>query len=316
MRELFLIEQNNVIRYADIAVSQLQETLESSEGLFWLDIEQMTDEDAAFLLEFKEFRAHPLSVKACRDGGGKPYMAEFPEHMFIIFHIQEEIGATPTRLGLFLTADYLVTVHSTPFGFLQEVKDRIQQDYLLMRSPGFAMTLILQAMTEHLEPLIEQTDADITAMESDLKGGTDQPDVQTINDKKYHLAQMLQSLRPQCEMVHDIFAQGNMPLQPETVIQVRDVYYRLAGLVETLALHHDRLSDLSLAAADASSRRLQARIGRLSTLSAFFLPVISLAALLGINERLLGLAPPAALGLAVAISLLAGGITAMLNRGK
>ena len=53
MRELFLIEQNHVIQYADIAVSQLQETLESSEGLFWLDVEQMTDEDAAFLLEFK-----------------------------------------------------------------------------------------------------------------------------------------------------------------------------------------------------------------------------------------------------------------------
>ncbi len=133
MRELFLIEQNNVIQYADIAVSQLQETLESSEGLF-------------FLLEFKEFRAHPLSVKACREAAGRPYLAEFPEQVFMIFNIQEEIGATPTRLGLFLTPDYLITVHSTPLGFLQEVKDRIQQDYLLMRSPGFAMALILQAM--------------------------------------------------------------------------------------------------------------------------------------------------------------------------
>ena len=183
MRELFLIEQNHVIQYADIAVSQLQETLESSEGLFWLDVEQMTDEDAAFLLEFKEFRAHPLSVKACREASGRPYLAELPEQVFMIFNIQEEIGATPTRLGLFLTPDYLITVHSTPLGFLQEVKDRIQQDYLLMRSPGFAMALILQAMTDHLEPLIDQLDADIAAIESDLSQLANQHDIQIIVEK-------------------------------------------------------------------------------------------------------------------------------------
>ena len=93
MRELFLIEQNHVIQYADIAVSQLQETLESSEGLFWLDVEQMTDEDAAFLLEFKEFRAHPLSVKACREAAGRPYLAEFPEPLEVAIRPLPDRGA-------------------------------------------------------------------------------------------------------------------------------------------------------------------------------------------------------------------------------
>lgn len=316
MRELFLIEQNNVIRYADIAVSQLQETLESSEGLFWLDIEQMTDEDAAFLLEFKEFRAHPLSVKACREAAGRPYLAEFPEHMFMVFHIQEEIGATPTRLGLFLTPDYLVTVHSTPLGFLQEVKDRIQQDYLLMRSPGFAMTLILQAIADHFEPLIDQLDADIAGIESDLSQSAHQPDVQTIAGKKHQVAYLLHLLSLQCEMVHDIYTQGNLPLQPETIIQIRDVYHRLKFLVETLSLGQERLSDLSLSAAVGATRQLKTSIGRLSTLSAIFLPVIGLASLLGINERLIGLDPPIALGLAVVLSIFTAGIIAMMTKGK
>ncbi|HIG46106.1 MAG TPA: hypothetical protein EYQ20_06680 [candidate division Zixibacteria bacterium] len=316
MRELFLIEQNNVIQYADIAVSQLQETLESSEGLFWLDVEQMTDEDAAFLLEFKEFRAHPLSVKACREAAGRPYLAEFPEQVFMIFNIQEEIGATPTRLGLFLTPDYLITVHSTPLGFLQEVKDRIQQDYLLMRSPGFAMALILQAMTDHLEPLIDQLDADITAIESNLSQLANQHDIQTIAEKKHQLANLLQILSPQCEMLHDMWTQGNLPLQPETIIQIRDVYHRLKYQVETLPLYQERLSDLSLSAATRTALQLNTSIGRLSTISAVFLPVISLAALLGINERLIGLDPPVALGLAAVLSILSGGIVAMLARRK
>ena len=84
--------------------------------------------------------------------------------------------------------DYLITVHSTPLGFLQEVKDRIQQDYLLMRSTGFAMALILQAMTDQLEPLIDQLDADITIIESDLSQLANQHDIQTIAEKKHQLA--------------------------------------------------------------------------------------------------------------------------------
>jgi len=316
MRELFLIEQNNVIRYADIAVSQLQETLESSEGLFWLDIEQMTDEDATFLLEFKEFRVHPLSVKACREAAGRPYLAEFPEHMFMVFHIKEEIGLPPTRLGLFLTADYLVTVHSTPLGFLQEVKERIQQDYLLMRSPGYAMTLILQAIADHFEPVIDHLDAEITSIGSDLSQPANQPDMQTIIGKKHQVASVLHLLNLQCEMVQEIYTQGNLPLQPETIIQIRDVYHRLKFLVETLTLGQKRLSDFSLSAAVGTTRQLKSSIGRLSTLSAVFLPVFSIAALLGINERLLGLDAPVALGLAVALSMLTGGIIAMITREK
>ena len=59
MRDLIIVEQNNVVRYDDVSLSQLQETVESSKELFWLDLEQITDEDAAFLSDFKEFDAHP-----------------------------------------------------------------------------------------------------------------------------------------------------------------------------------------------------------------------------------------------------------------
>ena len=236
--------------------------------------------------------------------------------MFMVFHIQEEIGAIPTRLCLFFTPDYLVTVHSTPLDFLQNVKERIQQDYLLMRSPGFAMTLILQAMTDHFEPLVDQLDIDITALENDITASAGPPDMQMITGKKSQLAYLLQILTLQCEMVHDVFTQGHMPLQPETIIQSRDIYHRLKYLVEMLGLYQNRLSDLSLAVAAGTARQLKISIGRLSMLSAIFLPVIGIAALLGINEQLLGLDPPVALGLAAVASILASGIVAMMTRGK
>ena len=68
--------------------------------------------------------------------------------------------------------------------------------------------------------------------------------------------------------------------------------------------------------ATGTALQLNSSIRRISTISAVFLPVISLAALLGINERLIGLDPPVALGLAAVLSILIGGILAMMARGK
>lgn len=298
MRDLLIVEQNNVIRYDDVSLSHLQETLEDSKGLFWLDLEQITDEDAAFLSDFKEIGAHPLSVKACREVSTRPYSAVFPGHLFVVLHVQESQDGPPVKLGLFLAPDYLITVHSTPLAFLQDVKERVQQDAQLMRSADLAVALIMQTIADRQDPLV-----------SELAAQTIDPDQEVEARWIYHaqrrLIDMIHLVKPQCEIVHSLYGGEKLSLQTDAVVQLQDAYHRFRNMADALTRSWEMLNDAAAAVQTKTLRRIDASARRLTFLAALLLPVLVLTALLGIDHPLVNDAnKPAVVGIGLAVSSL------------
>ncbi len=309
MRELFLIESNTVIRYNDIAVSQLQETLESSDGLFWFDIEQMTDEDVAFFGDFKEFQFHQLTIADCRNPDGRPKVNEYPECLFLVLYAPEGSGTDLMKLCLFLTPDFLITVHATPLPFLQNVKNQIEQDYLMMRSPEYCLAMLLEAVTTEFEVGMTTAVSEVTDMEQDSL--FDRETVQHINWKRKELSTLQRTLSIQAEMLRELYSRPNSHLQPDTIIRIRDLYHRTAHMVDSLDTQRERLSDFRDGAVAGMTAGLCGSTTRATTIATIFLPLICVAALLGMNSELFGLSPP--VGFAVALTALAviAGIIAM-----
>ena len=316
MRELFLLDQKNVIRYTDISTTQLQETLENSEGLFWLDMEQMTEEDASFLLEFKEFKFHPLAVKACQGPIGRSYLTTFQEHLFMLFTIQEDFDAEPAKLCVFLTPDYLVTFHNRPLPFLQRLKDRVESDYQLMRSPGYSMALLLHALVDHLDTVVPQAEADLETLTEMISEEGHSDSLRQLGTFRRRLSGMRRIVKANGEVVNELL-QTNDQMQPETILQVRGVYHRFGNIVEAIEQAHEGLETVSAIAVTRTSQQLNASVGRLTTVAAVFLPVIAVATLLGVNERLAaGLDPLVLVGVAVVASIVVGGVVALVARQR
>ena len=276
MRDLHIVEQNNVIRYDDVSVSHLLETVEDSKGVFWLDLEQITDEDAVFLSDYKEFGAHPLAVKACREVSTRPYSAVFPKHLFMILHVQERLDAPPVKLGIFLAPGYLITIHSTPLDLLNEVKERIQQDAQLMRSTDFAVALIMQAIADRQDPLVSDLTAEMIAPDQDVEA-------RWIYDTQRRLIDMIHLVKPQCEIVHSLYAGEKLSLQADTIVQLQDAYYRFRNMADALTRSWEMLNDGATAIQTKSLRRIDASARRMTFLVALLFPVLVLSVLLGID---------------------------------
>ena len=310
MRDLLIVEQNNVIRYDDVSLSHLQETLEESKGLFWLDLEQITDEDAAFLSDFKEFGAHPLSVKACREVSTRPYSAVFPGHLFIVLHVQESLDAPPVKLGFFLAPDYLITIHSTPLALVKEVKDRIQQDAQLMRSTDLAVALIMQTIADRQDPLISDLTAETIAPDQDVEA-------QWIYDTQRRLIDMIHLVKPQCEIVHSLYGGEKLSLQTDTIVQLQDAYYRFRNMADALTRSWEMLNDGATAVQTKALRRIDASARRLTFLVAMLLPVLVLSVLLGIDDPLMNnTIKPVVVGIGLAVSLLVAVVLVMTARKR
>jgi len=280
MRDLFIVEQNNVIRYDDVSLSHLQEALEASKGLFWLDLEQITDEDASFLCDFQEISAHPLSVKACREDSTRQASAVFPRHMFFIIHIQESLDAPEVKLGCFLAPNYLVTIHPTPLSLLQDVKDQIHQDAQLMRSTDEIVALIMQILSDRQGPVV----TDLIAEKLDFDQGVEP--LWLYNEQR-QLIKMLHLLKQQSEIVHSLYNGEKLSLQADTVVQLQDVYYKLRGMIEVLTRHWEMLNDASTVVHTKILKKLDLSTRRLSILVAVLLPVLVFSTLIGINGSLL-----------------------------
>ena len=310
MRDLLIVEQNNVIRYDDVSLSHLQETLEDSKGLFWLDLEQITDEDAAFLSDFKEFGAHPLAVKACREVSTRPYSAVFPGHLFIVLHVQESLDAPPVKLGFFLAPDYLITIHSTPLALVKEVKDRIQQDAQLMRSTDLAVALIMQTIADCQDPLISELTAETIAPDQDVEA-------RWIYDTQRRLIDMIHLVKPQCEIVHSLYGGEKLSLQADTVVQLQDAYYRFRNMADALTRSWEMLNDGATAVQTKALRRIDASARRLTFLVAMLLPVLVLSVLLGVDDPLVNnTITPVVVGIGLAVSLLVAVVLVLTARKR
>lgn len=298
MRDLFIVEQNNVIRYEDVSLSHLQEALETSKGLFWLDLEQITDEDATFLCDFKEFSAHPLSVKACLENSTRPYSAVFPRHMFFIIHVQENLEAPEVKLGCFLAPNYLVTIHPTPLSLLQEVKDQIHQDAKLMRSTDEVVALIMQTLSDRQGLMVTQLIEEPVDIDLEVEPSW-------IFKKQRQLINMLHLQKQQSEIVHSLYNGEKLSLQADTVAQLQDVYYKLRNMVEVLTRHWEMLNDASTAMHTKILKKLDVSTRRLSFLVGFLLPVLVLSTLIGFEGSLLvKLINPAVWGIGLAVVIL------------
>ena len=308
MRDLLIVEQNNVIRYDDVSLSHLQETLEDSKGLFWLDLEQITDEDAAFLSDFKEFGAHPLSVKACREVSTRPYSAVFPGHLFVVLHVRESLDAPPVKLGLFLAPDYLITVHSTPLALLQDVKERVQQDAQLMRSADLAVALIMQTIADRQDPLVSELAAQAIDPDQDVEA-------RWIYHAQRRLIDMIHLVKSQCEIVHSLYGGEKLSLQTDAVVQLQDAYHRFRNMADALTRSWEMLNDAAAAIQTKTLRRIDASARRLTFLAALLLPVLVLTALLGIDHPLVNDAnKPAVVGIGLAVSSLVAAILVLTAR--
>lgn len=310
MRDLLIVEQNNVIRYDDVSHSHLQETLEDSKGLFWLDLEQITDEDAAFLSDFKEIGAHPLSVKACREVSTRPYSAVFPGHLFVVLHVRESLDAPPVKLGFFLAPDYLITIHSTPLSFLQDVKDRVQRDAHLMRSTDLAVALIMQTIADRQDPLVSELTAETIEPDQDVEA-------RWIYQAQRRLVDMIHLVKPQCEIVHSLYGGEKLSLQTDTVVQLQDAYHRFRNMADALTRSWEMLNDAAAAVQTKALGRVDASARQLTFLVALLLPVLVLSVLMGIDHPLVSDAIiPAVVGIGLAVSLLVAVVLVLTARKR
>jgi magnesium transporter len=270
-----------------IATEQIRNFLATGEGLLWLDIEDVTNEDAGLLSNV--FRFHPLAVEDCVSKNiHPPKIDDFEDHLFIIFHginyhIESDVAET-TELALFLGKNYVVTSHDVPMRSVSSMLDRVRKDERLMRKGAdfFAHDLI-DALVDNIMPTIEEMDEKNDQLEAEALHEPKRETLMSIMQLKRSILALTRIILPQREIVNRL-SRGEYALIGERAqIYYRNIYDHLVRIeMLTLGLRDMTESVLSTYLSSVSNRMNEV-MKVLTLIATIFIPLTFIAGIYGMN---------------------------------
>ncbi len=252
---------------------------------FWLDIENPDDSDYE-LLE-KTFKFHPLALEDIRHQNQRPKLDEYTGYVFVVLFIAEFDGERIQirEQHLFLSPQYLVSVHLEPSPPLDRLRERIKANPdLAHRNLPFLFYLVVDQLVDAIFPVIDQVDDATERVEEGIILKPDPASLGTLTSLKRAVIDLRKVLGAQRDVfqrltTHTVGLEGGQDM----IIYYRDVYDHIIRQYETV----DSLRDLLTSAMDVYlstvSNRLNQVITRLTVFATLFLPLTFITGFFGMN---------------------------------
>jgi magnesium transporter len=268
-------------------MEQIKNFLATGKGLLWVDMEDVTDEDAELLSNVFDF--HPLAVEDCISKNiHPPKIDDFEDYLFIIvhginYHIESEVEET-TELALFLGKNYVVTSHDVPMMSVSSMLDRIQRDGRLMRrGADFLAHDLIDALVDNIMPTIEEMDEKNDQLEAEALHEPKRETLMSIMELKRSILALTRVILPQREIVNRL-SRGEYALISERAqIYYRNIYDHLVRIeMLTLGLRDMTESVLSTYLSSVSNRMNEV-MKVLTLIATIFIPLTFVAGIYGMN---------------------------------
>jgi magnesium transporter len=270
-----------------LGTEQISNFLATGEGLLWVDMEDLTNEDAELLSDL--FRFHPLAVEDCISKNiHPPKIDDFEDYLFILvhginYHIESEVVET-TELALFLGKNYVVTSHDVPMRSVSSMLDRVRKDGRLMhRGADFLAHDLIDALVDNIMPPIEEMDEKNDQLEAEALHEPKRETLMSIMQLKRSILALTRVILPQREIVNRLSRGEYAMISERAQIYYRNIYDHLVRIeMLTLGLRDMTESVLSTYLSSVSNRMNEV-MKVLTLIATIFIPLTFIAGIYGMN---------------------------------
>jgi magnesium transporter len=298
-----------VLRVEKGAVLRGGRELDAPGAPIWVDLSP-TPENLAYLAQ--RFRFHPLALEDCAHEDQRSKFEQYGDHLFLVVHrimpAPDDSELLAKELHAFLTAEALVTVHSTPIAEVDRVFDRCAAEPdLLARGGDFALYHLYDALADVHFALVDALSADTEALADEVlfrAGRSVDDDLldRIVMARRQHSV-LRKRLSPQREVFAALARPGQGLVRDQTAVYFRDVVDHAVRLTEEIDTERDLLASAQDAYLSHVNNRLSTVMARLTLISTIFLPLNFVAGFFGMNLEILPakVAVPLVIGSMVAL---------------
>jgi magnesium transporter len=252
---------------------------------FWLDIQGPNDNDL-HLLE-NVFGFHHLTIEDIQHQDQRPKLEEYHGYTFIVIFTGSFAANGDIQFRehhMFVSKDYLVTVHDDPAEILVELAARVKHSPELTKgNPGFLTYLVIDQLVDSLFPILETLDDRIDNLEDRILEEATPELLAEIYKLKHQVIELRKFIGAQRDLFQRLITHSMDIHGEELTLYWRDVHDHLIRQYETV----DSLRDLLTGAMDVYlstvSNRLNNTMKALTVVSSLFLPLSFLTGFFGMN---------------------------------
>jgi len=289
IRSIYFPPRESPVR--NLPPDQFAECLQNPEGLLWVSLENTTaDEIQAILGE--AFHFHPLTIEDCTNiGYQSPKIDDFDDYLFIIAHaIQpawEITEETLLELGIFLGANYLVTVSTDPsMPPVIKTWDLLEKDQRLhLGGADFLCHSILDILVDDYMPLLDSMEDEIEKLEDLILASPKAETLERILALKHSIMVLRHIIWPQREVINRLSRDEYPMIDQKSRIYFRDIYDHLMRIQDMTENIRDIVSGSLDIYLNSTSLRLNEVMKALTIVSTIFLPLSFVAGNFGMNFK-------------------------------
>jgi magnesium transporter len=270
-----------------LSEKEIRTAFQSKEGLLWVNIAEIKDDDAKFLEE--TFQFHHLAVEDCISTSiHPPKIDDFGEYLFIIIHginyaVASEIVET-AELAIFLGQNFVVSCHSYPLYSVEAIKHRMEEDCLPMkRGADFLAHSLADALIDNVLPTVDRM--------TELAGEIEE---ETIRNPQKELLEAILKLKRSTLRIHGLMApqrevfnslsRGQFPIiRNDAQIFYRDVYDHVARIEDLNQTIGDRADSALATYLSSIANRQNETMKTLAVVATIFIPLTLVAGIYGMN---------------------------------
>jgi magnesium transporter len=277
--------------YFNLKAEDLKATLDDSNGLLWVDLENPSDQEIHFILQ-EIFNFHPLCIEDCKSSSYQtPKIDDFGSYLFIVAQsipFSNQFYKVETReLNLFLGNKFLVTNHySQNMLAIKTIWEKVTKDErLYLRGSDFLCHAILDALVDEYEPTLDAMEEEIEKLEDNIIASPKGQLLQQILDLKHSIMSLRRIVWPMRELINRLSREDFSQIDQQSKIYFRDIYDHLVRIQDVAESIRDIVSSTLDIYLNANSLRLNEVMRALTVVSTIFLPLSFVAGVYGMNFK-------------------------------
>ncbi|MDP8942798.1 MAG: magnesium transporter CorA family protein [Actinomycetota bacterium] len=261
------------------------------EGLRWINVEEPSPADQAWLEEHFEF--HPLDYEDVRSRNQRPKLDEYPEYLFIVLNFpvfDKKVGRlNAAELDVFVGPDYLITVPNAPLQPVEYLFERCRssedfRDDLLSKGSGYLLYRIVDDSFDYCFPMLRKIGNKLDTIEDDIfVAGRAEEVVRDISNVKQEIINFRKIIRPQRTVLRDLERTKQRYLAEDLEVYFDDIVDASERIWDMLENYKEVVEALEDTNEAVISHRQNDVLRVLAVMSVLFLPLTLIASIWGMN---------------------------------
>ncbi len=265
---------------------KIDELIGQANTFLWLDLQNPQEQSIELLRQ--EFKFHALSIEDATRHHERPKLETFDNYYFMVFYALSYDGAQRRLLsqsiGLFIGANYIVSVHQGEITTINETINRWQANAAEFgQDVGALLHSLLDAIVDDYFPVIDHLAERVEEIEEQIFERFSENALQEIFDLKRDLLAVRRIVAPERDVLNVLIRREVPIFERNSILYLQDVYDHIVRITDSIDTYRDLLSSALDAFLSVQSNRLNQIVKVLTIGSIVLMTNALIAGIYGMN---------------------------------